>query len=212
MRLLLLLGFGGCASFENINADGAPESSGAADTATATAPTDTTENNDTTDTDRDPEPAWFALRAVVSVLGGVPVATPAEAELTVVDADLETVICTVPLDVGGLVGGPASVTEGVHLWWTLPVTPKDTGCAPLPATVRVGVGELVPDLRAQLGAVGLDDASAALYGAFAEVDAGGVSAFGVAGTAGGFDGEGAATVPVPDGAYTVQPLFLLPLP
>lgn len=211
MNLLLLLSVAsGCAAYDAAKAeDGSFDSASGAttDADSSGSPTDTT----TSDTALPLSPAWYAVDATLTVLGGFPVGSPGAVSLTVVDADLARVACTVPLDTSALGAGPPG-TSTVWLWWTLPVTPVEESCASLPETISLGLGELVPDVRAELGAVGLDQASDALYGAYLLADGASNVTFGVGATEAGFDGEGAAGQPVPDGTYTLQTLFLVPLP
>ena len=207
--LLLLTGIAGCASY-----DASKEASGAADSAasdaTGTTPVDSDSGDSESDTAVPPDPAWFAMDATVTVVGGVAVSAPATALVTVVGADLETVLCEVELDTAGVTPGPAAV-GGVWLWWTLEVHPVDRACAVLPTTVALGLGALLPDVRAQLGAVGLDGASGSLYGAYLTVDDTSPVSFGVGGTTDGYGGVGEASEPIPDGLYTLRTLFLVPL-
>ncbi len=209
MKSLLLLSLvAGCSNAAS------PENSGAADSASGVTTTTGTDDSDTatsSDTAAPAEPAWYAVDAEMSVVGGFAVPTPASVSLTVVDADLERVLCEVPLDVAGMSAGAAPVS-GVWLWWSLPVEPVESSCATLPATLALGIGELVPDVRAQLGAVGLDGAGGSIYGAFVAADDLPTVSFGVAGTDEGYAGEGSATEPVADGTYTMRTLFLVPLP
>ncbi len=208
-NLLLLVGLSGCASY-----GAQDEASGAFDTAESDATTGTTDESDSGVTDADtavpPDPAWFAVDATLSVAGGTAVSAPATTFVTVVGADLETVLCEIELDTTGLTPGPAAV-GGVWLWWTLEVQPLDRSCADLPTTVALGLGALLPDVRAQLGAVGLDGASGALYGAYLTADDAAAVSFGVGGTTDAYAGVGEASEPVPDGLYTLRTLFLVPL-
>lgn len=198
-----LVALSGCAA-DNSLAKGAPDSF------TGTDYTDT--GGSVGDSADAPQPAWFAPRAVVEVAGGVPALT--QLSLAIVDADLQTVICTivVPADAG--VAG-TSPDPAASLWLDVTVPASATDCTPPPATLGLGIGELPGDVRAQLGPSGLGGAEGSLYGAYARAlddDTVEVSAFGYAGTPEDLAGQGTGALPPPDGTYTLNPLFLLRLP
>jgi len=187
--------------------DASDSASGATeDTDESTTPTDSTD----TGTAPTVPPRWFAVEATLSIAGGVPVASPASVTLTVVGEDATTPICELELPTdAGVAGTPPD--PSLWAWWSFTVDDSDT-CAVLPGSIGLGVGPMVADLRAVLGASGLDVAADSLYGAYASADGEGPWAFGVAGTSADYAGDDVAAAPLPDGAYQLRPLYLLPLP
>jgi hypothetical protein len=170
-----------------------------------------TDADETGDVDTEPalEPAWYVVRASLSVVDGVASASDATVAVEVIDADLERVDCTVPLDTAAVVAGPADPDV---LWWDLRVDPLEAPCAPLPATLSLGVGTLHPDARARLGAVGYDAVADSLFGAWIRPDDGEAAAYGYAGTEADLTGDDPAVFPPPDGRYALAPLYVLALP
>lgn len=208
MFLLLVVGCADSAlGAKSSDMSEAPESDGSGSATTATS------ESDTAGSDSVP-PAWYALDASLAIVDGAPVSDAAVVALTVVGEDLTTVLCDVPLGVEGVVEGEPDTKAQAQLavWWRIPVDPLEPSCADLPATLDVGVGELLPDVRAQLGTVGLDGVADALYGAYLRADDGPVWTFGWAGTDSDRAGDSEATLPPPDGQYTLSSLFLVPLP
>jgi hypothetical protein len=164
------------------------------------------------DTSAPLEPAWYSVRASLEILGGAASGQGAAVSIEVVDADLVRIDCVVTLTADS-VRSDTPDTETGTLWWSMPVVPSDEtpACAPLPSTLRLGVGPLHADARARLGAVSLDDVADSLYGAW--IDTGPEpAAFGYAGTSLDLAGDGPADLPPPDGRYTLAPLYLLALP
>ncbi len=158
-----------------------------------------------------PDPAWYAPRAVVEVVGGVMSLSQLSAQ--VVDSDLVTVICVIQIDATAGVAGP-SPDPAATLWMDVTTTPNDMDCATLPVAFGLGIGALPADIRAQLGPSGLDGVADSLYGAFTrspDVATTVVSAFGYAGTHDDMEGVAPAAAIPPDGEYTMNPLFLLRL-
>lgn len=194
---------GGC-SADNALKSAADESALASDTGGVDAGSD--------DTSYVPDPAWFAPRAVVGVVEGVPALR--QLLLQIVDVDLQTVICeiVVPAESGIAAASP---DPAVALWLDVTIAPQDSDCTVPPAALGLGIGEMSGDVRAQLGPSGLADVADSIYGAFlrspndAETE---VAAFGYAGTPEDLAGDDAATLPPPDGDYVLNPLFLSRLP
>jgi hypothetical protein len=108
-----------------------------------------------------------------------------------------------------------STDPAIGAWWRV----DDVGasdCDGVSGGLAIGVGELDVEVRAQLGAVGLDGVADQLFGAWAAVDDGVAQPIGYAdprvdddcydeGTC-----DAVAALPLPDSAYAVEPLFLLP--
>lgn len=206
-RFLPLLLLFGCADYDLGIASG-----GKGDTAGEAAPEDTA-FADTSDSALPSNPAWYVVRADLSVVGGV--ASPEAATITidVIDADLERINCVVDLasDLVTSAGAESELDiEGV--WWNVPVRSDIAPCANLPDMLQLGVGPLHPDVRARLGTVGHDDIADSLYGAWLRADEGAVTVYGYAGTATDLFGDDAATLPPPDGLYRLAPLYVVALP
>jgi hypothetical protein len=164
------------------------------------------------DTADAPQPAWFAPRAVVGVVEGVPVLR--QLSLQIVDVDLQTVICQIDVPAES---GVAAVSPDVSaaLWLDVTIAPQQGDCTVPPATLGLGIGEIPGDVRAQLGPSGLADVADSIYGAFSRSpndSSTEVAAFGYAGTPEDLAGDGPATLPPPDGEYVLNPLFLSRLP
>jgi hypothetical protein len=154
-------------------------------------------------------PGYFALRAELEVNADAAISARS-LTVEVVAEDGVELMCSFspPLSWQEL---SAPNGEPVYLWGRTAVASMDA-CATMPDWLALGIGELGPDARARLGAVGLDQAAAALYGAYVQLPGGSVELFGYAGTADGLIGVGeAGTAPVA-GVYSLQPLYLLALP
>lgn len=159
---------------------------------------------DTATTDGAPVPGWFALSASLPVEGGAAGAGVGTVRVEVVDTAGEEVLCGADLQAGweGTTGA-----EEVPLWWGLTVEVGDL-CAALPP-IRLGIGALLPDARARLGAVGLAT-DAPVYGAYVAAGAG-AEIYGYAARPEDLEGSGEAVLPLPDGVYALAPLYLIPL-
>lgn len=202
--LLSLVVLGGCSA--DYGLDHAKE--GADDTG-RWVPDDTAEID--SDTGAPTDPAWYVVRADLSVVAGVASAEGAVVSVEIVDADLQRIDCVVDLPADLVTAGAPDAETGV-VWWNVTVRPTKPACAPLPATLALGVGALHPDVRARLGTVGHDDIADSLYGALLRADADAPAVYGYAGTAGDLLGDDPATLPPPDGLYRLAPLYLLALP
>lgn len=202
--LLVLLCAVGCSPNRSLEGAG-----GTFDTAASDSADDTGEMDD--DTGPSIEPAWYVVRADLTVADGLPVPDGAELSIDVVDADLERTDCVVELDPSGLAAATVDGAEPGSLWWELPVVPTTASCATLPTTLTLGVGSLDPDVRARLGTVHLDAVADSLFGAYFLLD-GAITAYGYAGTANDLFGDDLAALPPPDGLYRLAPLYLAPLP
>jgi hypothetical protein len=96
-------------------------------------------------------------------------------------------------------------------WWSL--TLDDSSCGTFgPDTMELGIGTWDPQLAPAAEAEGLDGNG--LYTAYLRHQSGPVFAFGVAGTAELFNQVDVPKTegPLPDGAYQVRALHLLPMP
>lgn len=154
-------------------------------------------------------PGYFALRAELEVdAEGVLTANSLTVEVVAEDG-VELMCSFVPELSWQAQAAPA--TEPVYLWGRTTVDDTEA-CALLPDVISLGIGELGPDARARLGAVGLDQAAGALYGAYVQIPGGAVELFGYAGTTEGLSGMGEAGPTPAAGVYSLQPLYLLALP
>jgi hypothetical protein len=154
-------------------------------------------------------PGYFAIRAELEVKeDGSLVANSLSVE--VVAEDGVELMCSFAPELSWQMQ-VAPATEPVYLWGRSPVDDTEA-CALLPDMIYLGIGELGPDARARLGAVGLDQAAAALYGAYVQIPGGAIELFGYAGTADAMGGTGEATPILAPGVYSLQPLYLLALP
>jgi hypothetical protein len=163
---------------------------------------------DTGQIDSPANPAWYAVRATVPLVGGAPDPTGASISVEVVDEDLVRIDCDVELDPAEISAAEAPDAD-VYAWWSLPVTPFEEACTTLPTTLELGLGALDPEVRAQLGSVDLEDEADMLWGAWMRADGGELWAVGYA--RGTIASDGLPPAP-PDDVYTLVPLFLAPLP
>ena len=102
-------------------------------------------------------------------------------------------------------------TVPVFSWWTLSL--DESVCGPLgPDSLEVGIGAWDPLLAPPAEVAGLD--GTALYAAYLRHEGSAVFVFGVAGTAEQFNQVTPPVTegPLPDGAYQIRPLHLLPMP
>ena len=191
----------GCADYE-MAADNAKASDFADSSATGGS-------DDSSTPDGLPVAGWFAISAQVTVQDGLALSGAGTIHVEIVAEDGAEVLCEASL-AGEWLG--LSGDEDVALWWSF--THQDaTLCAELPK-IHLGVGLLLPDVRARLGAAGLDGVSASLYGAYVSTASGEPSdtdTFGYAVRPEDLDGSGAGTLPLLDGSYALAPLYLIAL-
>lgn len=197
--IVLLLGLTGCAEYA-LDAENAME---------AGTTYDDTANFDSGMQEDNLLPGYFAVRAelVVDELGETSVQS---LRAEVVAEDGLELMCSFNLPVSWQNLSPPD-GEPIFLWGRTDVDDSQA-CAELPSWLALGIGELGPDVRARLGAVGLDASAGALYGAYVQLPGGEVEIFGYAGTTDGIAGVGEAVEPPGPGLYSLQPLYLLPLP
>ncbi len=197
VALLLLVG---CAEYAMMGSkDGMPEGASFDDTAAY----------DSAAPEEQLIPGYFALRAELEVDAAGALSARSLTVEVVAEDGVELMCSFSPTLSWQALTAPSG--EPVYLWGRTAVASMDA-CATMPDWLAVGIGELGPDARARLGAVGLDQAAAALYGAYVQLPGGSVELFGYAGTSDGLVGIGeAGTTPVA-GVYSLQPLYLLALP
>ncbi len=184
-------------------------SKGSADT--GGLPPDDTSDEDTEDSGVPEEPAWYVVRADLAVVGGVASAVGAVVSIEIIDEDFDRIDCVVDLAADRVAPGTPDAEAGL-VWWDVTVQASPEPCAPLPAVLSLGVGELHPDARARLGTVEHDDIADSLYGAWLRAGAGEPTVYGYAGTAADLTGDDPAVLPPPDGTYRLAPLYVVALP
>lgn len=204
MPILLFLAASGCTDFALEAAEGA---TGARDTGTGEAADGGADSaNDDAD---NYVAAWYTLAASLQIAEGIPTTNGAIVRFVLGDAALVRQDCA-PLELVSLVvtDPPA---ETFYAQWSLDV-PAETGCVAtdlaLPLTLGIALGPLDPEVRAQLGTVGLDQEASHLWGASFSADGGALLPFGYASAA--IDAD--ASVAPTDGTYVLEPLLLQPVP
>lgn len=203
MFVFLIFGFTGCAENNLAAMDAA---TGASDSGNSESDDGT---NDTGEADNsDYEAAWYTVGATLAISGGVATAAGSGVHFVLGDTDLVRLDCDeLVLDTLETVEPP---TEPYYAQWSLTV-PADDGCggvnATLPSSLSIAMGPLDPEVRAQLGTVGLDQESAHLYGAFFAANGGTIVPFGYAQGAIETDASAAPA----DGNYVLEPLLLQPV-
>lgn len=202
LLLLLAASLAGCADYALEK--GAPQDAEADEGGDA----DDSDHADTGSDEAAPN-GWYP-DATFGLVSGGPVADGASITVVYGDSASGDVTCVASLDPSPLVAGDPP-DETIWAWWEGPVTTLDTACDGQPDTLGLGIGELHPDVRARLGAAGLDDVADSLFGAFVRVNGEDLWAFGYAGTDADLGGDDAAANPPPDGTYTLSALYLLPL-
>ncbi|MDP2307641.1 MAG: hypothetical protein Q8P18_16580 [Pseudomonadota bacterium] len=205
MHLLPLVLLVGCADYDLSAGDYAKD-----DTAGATDADDSAVD-DSADTEEATDPAWYVVRADLTVAGGVATPDAASISVEIIDADLERISCVVAVSPDQVTAAEAE-PDSETVWWAVPVRSANAPCATLPDTLLLGVGPLHPDARARLGSVGHDAIADSLFGAWLQADGGDITVFGYAGTASDLLGDDTAVLPPPDGLYRLAPLYVVPLP
>lgn len=202
LLLLLAAPLAGCADYalENKSSEDAESDEGG----------DVGDSDDADTGLEEPVPDGWFPDATYGLAAGVPVADGASLSVVYADSTSGDIACSAALDPAGLVAGE-SPDEAIWAWWEGPVTTLDSACEGLPDTLGLGIGELHPDVRARVGADGLDDVADSLFGAYVRVNGEDLWAFGYAGTAADLAGDDPAASPPPDGTYTLTALYLLPL-
>lgn len=203
MFIFYILGFTGCTDSALSATEGATDASD-----TAGSDSDDSTNDTAAEDNSDYEAAWFTLGATLTISGGIATAAGSSVHFVLGDPDLVRLDCDdLALDTLATVEPP---TEPYYAQWSLTV-PADDGCggvnATLPASLSIAMGELDPEVRAQLGTVGLDQEASHLYGAFFGADGGPFLPFGYAQGAADADASAAPT----DGSYVMEPLLLQPV-
>jgi hypothetical protein len=209
---LILLPTLGCMSdqaFENWDDTGSENDSGG-------DPTDSDE--DTGDADQ-PDPSWWALSATILVEDTLPVQGDTTLVISLIDedADIDSPICQASYD-GVELGSQDLPDPLLFHWWQATLAEPTTDCSThlltwIPSSIQLGIGALHPDVAALLEPAGLHEIEPYLYGAYLQASSQTIWTYGVSATAAGFAGEQlpVAEAPVPDGTYSMVPIYLLPL-
>lgn len=203
MSTFLILFAAGCEDFSLEQA--LDNASGAADTAASDDGDETDDSGGASDAFI---AAWYTFAARFDIVGGEPTTDNASVRFVLGDAALVRQDCD-DLDLASLVVAdpPAS---GFYAQWTLTV-PADVGCSAepfeTPATVSLAIGPLDPEVRAQLGTVGLDQEASHLWGASFSADGSALAPFAYVQGAADADASSALV----DGTYVVEPLLLQPV-
>ncbi|TNE85788.1 MAG: hypothetical protein EP330_24440 [Deltaproteobacteria bacterium] len=182
-------------------------------------PLDTATEGDTDGTPDLPAATWVALSGTLLLADGSPDLTASSLTWTYYDGEMAE-ICTYVAPVATA----ADLTlpdPALYTWWALTTddSADDGSCLTRPVELNLGLGAIDGSLAPAMDAAEVDDA-AAPYGLYAQVGWEAIDAetpvwiFGLAGTAGAFDGTEPAVgaAPLPDGSYELQPLHLFAVP
>ncbi len=177
-----------------------------------TAPPDTGRDSGSEET----PPEWRRLSAEVLVEDGSAVADESSLQVALLGPEAEGFpeVCSGTWAVASLTAEPAP-DDAVLAWWQVVPGPQEGDCkdGALPASFQFGIGVLHPDVAALLAAQGWTGASEVLYGAYVRLpDPAQLWTFGYAWTREGVDAgtPASTTPPLPDGAWQVVPVYLLP--
>lgn len=154
-----------------------------------------------------PTPVWWTLEGTLEVTTGLPDLATSEITLGLVGRELQP-LCTTPrllTSATPLVPGDAAI----HAVWQIQLA-DGAGCA-VPTRFELGLGTYDHQLDPALAASGLPVEGEALMGLYLREDSGLQYVMGIAGTPAQWAGYPAESPPLPDGAYRVVGLHLLPL-
>ena len=201
------LGLGGCASFE-LGADGLDTG----DVGAAGGESGDSDSGDSVDTTG----YWWKLSGALSVAAGELQPLAGALRVAVID-DAGAAACELSLDIesASVVASPDPSILG---WWSVTTAGWLGECgvealpSPVPEGLMLGIGTMHPEIEVMLPSVEALSplAYSQLNSAYARLkEEGPIYAYGVAGQAAAFAGEGAAVVsaPVPDGDYELQAIF-----
>lgn len=177
------------------------------------------DSDDETGSVDEADPSWWALSATILVEDSLPVQGDTTLVVTLIDdgADISSPICQARYEGVEL---PAQDLPDplLYHWWLATLADPVTDCSAhlltwIPTSILLGIGTLHPDVAALLEPAGYDQVESYLYGAYLQADSQAIWTYGVTATAAGFAGEQlpVAEAPVPDGTYSIVPIYLLPL-
>jgi hypothetical protein len=187
---------------------------------------DTSDGGDTDDIDEDPDtdgdtdtapqedPVFWSVDGEVAVAASS--ANAAASRITIGFWSPDTLLlCETEVVISTATPLAAPDDVPVYGWWAFALAEGATPCEwPIPASMSLGIGEMDPRLAPALEANGLADRQPNLYALYASPLASeSVYVFGVAGTAEHYAGTATpvAMAPLPDGAYELRTLHLLPI-
>ncbi|GEM_PF-2459819 len=198
-----------------------------ADTAGAPASGDTGSETDATTADSATPPAdpeWYRLDATLTLEEGLLLGSAVTLEF--LDRDLHVLTdCGETRETLGVVASVETPDPSIFHWWQIALGDSAAACDgtdTLPSELFLGLGQLHPEVEAQLLSLGLDQVAGSLYGAYVMLDPDQAQldaqdqlalAYGYAGTLEDLAGETTArsAAPLPDGDYAVSGVYLLPL-
>ncbi len=175
--------------------------------------------HDTGDEDQ-PDPAWWSLEVTALMEDGQPVQSDTTLVISLIDASADPAnpICqaSYPQPEISVEDPPDS---SIFHWWQISLGEPSTDCSGhalehVPATLSLGIGALHPDIAALLEPAGYDEIEAYLYGTYLGTDdVQTIWTYGIAATAAGWAAEQLPVTepPIPDGTYSLVPVYLLPL-
>lgn len=195
--------------------DGADDTAGALDSGWGPPDSD----DDTGDEDQ-LDPTWWSLAVTSLMEEGSPVQGDTSLVISLIDesADPGSPICQATYDQPALtvldVPDPS-----IYHWWQVELGEPTTDCSThqltwIPLLLELGVGSLHPDIAALLEPSGYAEVEPYLYGAYLRSGKSQtIWTYGIAATAAGFAGDQApvSEPPIPDGTYSLVPIYLLPL-
>ncbi|MFT5686510.1 MAG: hypothetical protein ACI8RZ_007466 [Myxococcota bacterium] len=187
-----------------------------ADEASDTGMADTTNESDTGSADTDTaifvEPMWWRLSASMTLYEGVPLPEKSSLLIELLDGEDES-LCVQEVALEG-VEKIEPTNDVIVSWWQLTPTASDHLCGvydfPLPGVIRIGIGEMHPDIFAAANSLSTIDAEAPLNAAYASIsDDGQIYVYGVAGTPEAYEGLGEVAVadPLSDGLWQLKPVY-----
>ena len=156
-----------------------------------------------------PIPSWWLLGASLSIVDGVPDEKASALTLSVLDAALQP-YCSARAAIASAAAQDPPHPD-VFAWWSLTWAPVD-GCDdvsfPLPKTVLLGIGTMHPEVLARLTIADVLDPGL-LNGAYISMDnLSTLLVFGAAGQPAAWKGkDGPVDLTLPDGAWTIEPVF-----
>jgi hypothetical protein len=182
------------------------------DTATIDESDDHSDDTANGDTAIFVEPVWWRLSAGLTLRDGVPVTEESSLTLELLGGEDEQ-LCLQELTLQS-VEALKPEHESILAWWRVTPTAVETLCGiydtPLLESLRIGVGQMHPDILAAIEAIPTIDADAPLNAAFAALsDDSQIYVYGVAGTVEAYEGGGevATKAPLDDGLWSIKPVY-----
>ena len=166
------------------------------------------------------DPSWWSLSVTALIEEGLPVQGDTTLVVSLIDdtADASSPICQATYAQPELtVLDPPD--PSIYHWWQIAPGEPTTDCSAhlltwIPTGLELGVGSLHPDIASLLEPSGYAEVEPYLYGAYVRSNLGqAIWTYGIAATTAGFAGDQlpVSAPPVPDGTYSLLPIYLLPL-